>query len=224
MKVILLFFLLWSVYSYSQMEIDQENVTVLFEIKKDTSGKYIKRSFKDLTSGTVFEMEANPDQFNYEVREDVLQYLKKRTQKKFKIKDLHGAWILKSVSDFSGKNFDEWEKYEINETLEFNYFTHLFIKKPASSTSTYEGCFNLNKKSEILTTESVSGPSEITFPKNKKDKFLKKCINSQYNSIQDSFYLYKLDSEHMIIYKFVPLDENNGLYRTLFINYMKIHF
>lgn len=113
MKVILLFFLLWSVYSYSQMEIDQENVTVLFEIKKDTSGKYIKRSFKDLTSGTVFEMEANPDQFNYEVREDVLQYLKKRTQKKFKIKDLHGAWILKSVSDFSGKNFEEWKNMKL---------------------------------------------------------------------------------------------------------------
>lgn len=224
MKVILLFFLLWSVYGYSQMEIDQENVTVLFEIKKDTSGKYIKRSFKDLASGTVFEMEANPDQFNYEVREDVLQYLKKRTQKKFKIKDLQGAWILKSVSDFSGKNFEEWEKYEINETLEFNYFTHLFIKKPVSSTNTYTGCFNLNKKSAILTTESVSEPSEITFPKNKTDKFLKKCINSQYNPIQDSFYLYKLDSEHMIVYKFVPLDENNELYRTLFINYMKIHF
>ena len=84
MMVILLFFLLWSVYSYSQMEIDQENVTVLFEIKKDTSGKYIKRSFKDLTSGTVFEMEANPDQFNYEVREDVLQYLKKEPRKNLK--------------------------------------------------------------------------------------------------------------------------------------------
>ena len=28
--------------------------------------------------------------------------------------------------------------------------------------------FNLNKKNEILTTESVTEPSEITFPKNKK--------------------------------------------------------
>ncbi|CVK15268.1 hypothetical protein Ga0061079_10180 [Apibacter mensalis] len=224
MKLIIIFFLFWSVYTYSQMELDHQNATILFEIKKDTRGKYVKRSFKDLASGSVYEMEANPDKFSYEVREDVLQYLKKRTQKKFNIKDLHGAWTLKSVSDYSGKNFDQWINYEINETLEFNYLTHLFIKKPFSTNDSYTGCFAFDKKSGLLMTESISELSKILFPKNETDKLPKTCIKSEYNPIKDSFYLYKLDSDHMIIYMFIPINKDSEFYRTIFLNYIKVHY
>jgi hypothetical protein len=224
MKLIIIFFLFCSVYTYSQMELDQENTTILFEIKKDTRGKYIKRTFKDLASGTVYEMEADPDKFSYEVREDVLQYLKKRTQKKFNIKDLHGVWTLKSVSNYSGKNFDKGINYEINETLEFNYLTHLFIKKPFSTNTSYVGCFELDKKNGLITAKSISELSKIIFPKNETDKLPKTCIKPEYNPIEDSFHLYKLDSDHMVIYKFIPVDKDNEFSQTVFLNYIKVHY
>ena len=59
------------------MEIGQKKLIYTIWNKKDSCEKYINRSYKYHTSWAVFEMDTYHDQFNYEVREDVLQYLKK---------------------------------------------------------------------------------------------------------------------------------------------------
>lgn len=212
---------LFTVLGFTQIVFDSAAAQILIEVKKkDTSGKYIKRTFKDVSSGAIYEYEANPDKFSFEVQEDVVSYLRK-TQRHFNEKQLNGNWKLDYISNFSGNKPDHFPENGLYKNLEFTTQTKLFTQNGYTNSTGFIGCYSLNKKSGIIHTLSTSDKSLVLFPTKEGNRLPEQCIKSDDYS-EESLPIYTLNPDYLVLYKFIPHPDNDETEQTILLHYKKV--